>query len=638
MENTINNKDDIKIKTICDFLFLDKYKDTATFQRFEECFQPLFNNINISLQEIFKEICGPKKKYITYKRLRRAFLKYINNKNISEDTQIFFEKLFNSILKEEKVCVGKDIENNENIYIFSTKKTGGKSKNLTKIQILTDEEEKINGINLEYDGIYESRMYPKVKEDDLYLSLEVNLKVINKTYNDAVTHIFGTINENGYINFLGFKCISGKNLFIGFPKGEGFLFGKFGTKFHNLKVQITEEGISKFEPIFIENIEINYFLRNISNININVDEIIKEEEKLIDLKEEDDDDDNYDKLLTTSIIEDNFFYEKDLEDKYCGSDYKEIIEQTPRKWISKTIIGRINRIHLNLNESLKLYEKAKLKIKTQINSSNKNNFGKIANKIVFHKKKKLTPRLEIKESFILDENDRKESEMKWDGKLDNNVNIFTFFNKNNYQKLKEQLGKMIHDDFIKKNKDKYNPIQQAILNKLVPFPGSYEKDNEDGNKTLKIENKPKILNTKKFKGEIIEENNIEIANNQEDDDDINRKEIIYSDAAEFYNSIIKEDEKIKNDNFTQLEKNKDLEKCQLNLKLKDLEKKSTYIWQTIGNDFEAQNMLKSRNNLNISNNEQIKVYKRLKENEKIVDSLNDKEENIEIDITPLEQP
>ena len=56
------NENQIKIKTICEFLFFDQFQDNATFPRFEVCFQPLFNNINISMERIFKDICGPKKK------------------------------------------------------------------------------------------------------------------------------------------------------------------------------------------------------------------------------------------------------------------------------------------------------------------------------------------------------------------------------------------------------------------------------------------------------------------------------------------------------------------------------------------------------------------------------------------------
>ena len=61
------------LKTICEFLFFDQYTYSATFQRFEQCFQPLFvsstnleknnksNSSIISTETIFKEICGPKK-------------------------------------------------------------------------------------------------------------------------------------------------------------------------------------------------------------------------------------------------------------------------------------------------------------------------------------------------------------------------------------------------------------------------------------------------------------------------------------------------------------------------------------------------------------------------------------------------
>ena len=60
-----SNEMKMKIKTICDFLFFDQYQDMAPFFRFKQCFQPLFNNANISLEKVFKDICGKNKKYIT---------------------------------------------------------------------------------------------------------------------------------------------------------------------------------------------------------------------------------------------------------------------------------------------------------------------------------------------------------------------------------------------------------------------------------------------------------------------------------------------------------------------------------------------------------------------------------------------
>ena len=108
-DNEIN-----KIKTLCEFLFFDQYNDTASFLRFEKCFQPLFNNIEkISFLNIFKDIVGHKRKYITYKRFLKAYLNYKNKKdNLHNDTNIFFDKLLNSILKTPDDYIGKDMENN----------------------------------------------------------------------------------------------------------------------------------------------------------------------------------------------------------------------------------------------------------------------------------------------------------------------------------------------------------------------------------------------------------------------------------------------------------------------------------------------------------------------------------------------
>ena len=80
---------------------------------------------------------------------------------------------------------------------------------------------------------------------------------------DAVTHIFGTIEQTNHtISFLGFKCISGKKMFVGYPEGEPFLFGEFGKKFYNLRIEMKkEEGITLFEPGFIKN--------EIKNMNLN---------------------------------------------------------------------------------------------------------------------------------------------------------------------------------------------------------------------------------------------------------------------------------------------------------------------------------------------------------------------------------
>ena len=344
----IKSEDKLKIKTLCEYLLFDQFQDTATFPRFEQCFQPLFNNVTLSMETVFKDICGEKKKYINYKRFARAYINHLNGKDPSQDTATFFSTLLSKILKDENQTIGETIENN---YIFSTVKTCKKRQCITLVEILSDKQGKIHGINLEYDGVFKSKMYPSKIEDELVVSLEMTLGIVDEkpitdnelgkflgikqgNYRDSVTHIFGTINqENGLITFLGFKCVSGKTVFVGFPEGDGFLFGRFGKKFHDLKIQMTVDGINKLQPGFKINPRKNFFLEEIAeklnNQDLYTDELIKDEEQLANLN----DDVAIDKLITTPIVEDDHFFNTKLKDEITGNDYKEVVNQHPRNWI-----------------------------------------------------------------------------------------------------------------------------------------------------------------------------------------------------------------------------------------------------------------------------------------------------------------
>ena len=346
------SEEQIKIKTILEYILFDQYQDTATFTRFEQCFQPLFNNITISMEKVFKDIVGEKRKYINYNRFAKAFLQYQNNQSPSPDSKTFFDTLLNKILKPEKTFVGKNIEQS---LVFSTAKSCKKRECISLVEVLSDKDGKIHGLNLEYDGVFKSRMYPSTIGDDLLVSLEMNLGLVDEkpltddlvgkfqgireeNYRDAVTHIFGTYNEEkNLITFLGFKCISGKTVFVGFPEGDGFLFGNFGSKFHYVKLQMTEEGITKLEPGFKSNLRTNYYLGEVmgklSNQDLNKDELIKDEKELEKLNNEVE----IDKLITTPIVEDDHFFNQKLKDEISGNDYKEVVNQHPRNWILKNI-------------------------------------------------------------------------------------------------------------------------------------------------------------------------------------------------------------------------------------------------------------------------------------------------------------
>ena len=61
----ISNLEYSKIAMVCDYLILDRFHDISSFLRLEKCFGPFFAKESPDfLPDVFKEICGEKKKYI----------------------------------------------------------------------------------------------------------------------------------------------------------------------------------------------------------------------------------------------------------------------------------------------------------------------------------------------------------------------------------------------------------------------------------------------------------------------------------------------------------------------------------------------------------------------------------------------
>ena len=632
----------IKIKTLCEFLFFDQYQDSATFLRFEKCVQPLVNNMDISMEKVFKEICGPKKKYITFKRFAKAYENYINKKDsLSKDTYTFFDKLFNSILKNEKSFVG---ENLENVYSFSTVKACRKRDCITMLQVLSDKDGNIHGLNLEYDNTITSKMYPKSCQYELMITLEMNLEVIDEKslekntkifsdvspddFRDAITHIFGTINkEKGFINFLGFKCISGKTVYVGFPEGDGFLFGKFGTRFHDIKIQMKKEGITKLEPGFKKNSKTNVFLDKIrgylSEQDIDEDEMIKDEEILANI----DDNDEIDKFITFPIFEDNHFFNQNLKDETSGNDYKEVINQTPRKWLLADSYTKIRKKSdddddfgeddgkglTTVGNALKRFNKEKEKTvirKTMLKTNEKKNQNQVSKEKGFEppknpfslpisseEKKESIPQQQQPQSMpflanpffsgviptnqekpkekeetknkdneIEDENEEEEggvvlhktkifqpskkknenesNEQNWD-KIDQNTSPNFFLSKNNYQRLKNNLGNLIRDEILQNIGDEKDTMQREMLNTIIP--SNDGKKNKNKKKELETIEEIPAIKIENANGQIINLNNIEektednFDDEELDEDNGNKddcgKTIVYSDGAQFWKNV-----------------------------------------------------------------------------------------------------
>ena len=264
----VSEEEKLKLKTLCEFLISKRFQEIADFHRFEKCFKPLFKNEKISLQTVFDFIVNvfddtkKKLKYVTYTRFYEAYLRYKirkNNENKNNDISIFFEKLINFITKipaEKEVYVGNDVENN-----FSSKNyLDDKLFEVSRIVIICNKNRKILGIKLEYNDD-EKNIVKMYNQNDLYMAKELKLEteVKNNLYKleirDSITHIFGTFKEK--INYLGFKCASGKMISFGNPSGESFLFGCYGKKLQCLDLKIDEYGIKRLEVYFANNLLIN---------------------------------------------------------------------------------------------------------------------------------------------------------------------------------------------------------------------------------------------------------------------------------------------------------------------------------------------------------------------------------------------
>ena len=354
MFQSIEEKELTNIKTVCEYLFFDQFKDTASFQGFERAFSCLFPKTDIEFDKVFKEICGDKKKYITFRRFVRTYINYKKKEGISEDTIKFFDELFKNVLKDDGEILGKDIEKS----LKFTTATYKNRESLSKILVLTNQKEKIRGINIQYEDVITCKMFPRKIADQLEVKLEMLFGLLNeeemkknklanvlglkeKAYRDSITHIFGTYTSK--ITFIGFKCRSGKTEFVGKPKGKGFLFGHFGKQFHYLKMQMTIKGIHKFEPHFIESKRKNVFLTGklseITNAFLKKEEIIKDEVQLQTLTDEI----AIDKMITTPVMKESYFFNKKLKDRIPGKTFVEVCDYAPRKWLLDPNVNKKKR-------------------------------------------------------------------------------------------------------------------------------------------------------------------------------------------------------------------------------------------------------------------------------------------------------
>ena len=383
----ISNLEISEIGMIYDFLVLDRFQEYASFFRLEKCFGPFFQNESSEfLPEVFKEICGPKHKYISYGRFILAYTKWKSKSSSNNNFNKFMDKVFNKIIVTQKETIGNIVEGGR---IFSTRNTRGR-KVISRFSVITDEtKNKINGFHIQYDDFFETILSPDKTRNNITLEINFRQNGPNIRDRDGISHIGGKYSEDKkYIKFLMFKCRSGKTFYIGDEtedkdeKIKYFLYGTTSCQLKSVRVEVVDEKLIYFEPKFQPSLRINQKIKefdsiddNFINNNIMNSPLIFEENEMKDMSEEELEKNNF--LIIPSINDDAFIDKKELEEPLSGKNFNEIyksfifqqkIEKDDLK--NKIYEKTVKRKHL-----LRIYLK-KFKIKENISALRTNKHPK----------------------------------------------------------------------------------------------------------------------------------------------------------------------------------------------------------------------------------------------------------------------
>ena len=337
-----------KIKNVLNYLFFDQYQDMASFPRFEECLSFLTKDKGINFQEAFTDVIGEKHKYLTFRRMIRAFFRIQEGgRKVKDSTKKLFEILFNGALKGDGDFIG---EKKEGATKFHSQNSEG-HKAISTFSVITDEsKEKIKGMQIVYDDFFINDLYPKSEKDN-YVGLEVNLKsekdipdelkdkFPDKNMRDGIISIVGTFTD--HLTAIGFKCRSGKTVFVGKPEGDSFLFSEVGKELKYVILEILNGEINYFEPHFEEidrsNPHIDKTTDEITDDFLKEDKPIFEEEKLKDMTDEE-----IQKNMLQPLIPDDAFFNKENDDVIKGNDISDMVPLTKRYWDKEPEKDKIN--------------------------------------------------------------------------------------------------------------------------------------------------------------------------------------------------------------------------------------------------------------------------------------------------------
>ena len=396
------------IRIICDYLFLDRFNDSASFVRFEQCFGPLFSTKNkqFKLYEAYQEIIGPKRKYLTFKRMIKAYLKWKSKSSNNYSFNYFMTEVFQNILKKKGEVVGELVEGQR---VFSTKNCKNR-KIITKFSVLTDEKKNIiKGFVLEYDGVFKAPLCKQEKKEDIHLEINFNLfnaqgdKLSREMQldRDGISHIAGKYNETTKnIKFLIFKCRSGKTLYIGDPteaetdKIVPFIFGSSKYQLKMMHIELINDQLAYIQPRY------QLSTRKNDNIDINFDDFNEkflendppkfEESDLEKLSDEELKD--YKKNLMPMVPDDQFVDKLSLVEDNYGKSFKEVyksIFDDGKKAINKLkdSIRKLIDDSLSKEKRQQKLENEHKNIVLRDSYIKKNNFDSLFVKVIKMKKK-----------------------------------------------------------------------------------------------------------------------------------------------------------------------------------------------------------------------------------------------------------
>ena len=399
---TLTDLDISKIAMICDYLVLDRFNDISSFVRFEKCFGPLFSKEPYDfLIDAYQEICGPKKKYLTFGRLILAYTRWKSNSSTNENFNKFMDLVFNKMIKTQDEVIGKIVEGGR---IFSTRSSRGR-KVISKFSVITDESKNnIQGFMLEYDDCFDTNLSTKKAKEEKNVTLEINFPPTSKHAldRDGVSHIAGKYSlTTGVIKFLIFKCRSGKTFYLGDnTENEGeqidlFILGTSSCQIKSLRIETVKEQLIYLEAKFQASLRVNPKIVTFDKIDekyikecIMDAPLIFEESDLQNIPIEKVDKDF---ILKPAISDDAFIEKGSLDEKICGKDFNEVYKSYFLNEVKEKEEKKTEEPELTEEEKKKI-EEEKEEIKKQIYQ--KTIQRKVLLRISFNKFKKIDKILE----------------------------------------------------------------------------------------------------------------------------------------------------------------------------------------------------------------------------------------------------